>query len=83
MNQQESSLNERILQCLDNNLCVEGKVKPFINGTGSASKAIERLVLQEKIDLLTSIQSSNILVEFPYILVTDKITELQNQLKQL
>ncbi len=82
MNQQESSLNERILEIFEYKL---RRYCDTICGDRKASEAIEKLIIQEKIDLLTDIlatEGTSYETIF-FVAIKSRKTELQNQLKQL
>ncbi len=80
MNQQESSLNERI-----GNIILESqlhfKQPAYANSTFLATNRIEKLILQEKIDLLNKMWKHH--PEDIYGEINYETEKLQNQLKQL
>ena len=81
-----TELNEKILKCLDNNLCVHQTVECtnfYVNGTGAAADSIEKLIVQEKIDILEQILEEGLYaVAEGYLVVSpscikDKLSKLK------
>ncbi len=90
MNQQESSLNERILKLLDDNLYMDYvvNIEPKLQGKYETVDAIERLVLQEQLELLKNsyygedLKDDDILDHYKRVLETAK-EHFENQLNEL
>lgn len=76
-----TELNEKILEIFDNNITLENKggYHDFISGTGAAANEIEKLVLQEKIDLLENIKHGLIQKQ----IINNNINQLKEQLNLL